>query len=79
MNVTFKIEIFQAGVSLGTYNRATTVEITPEKGMSYDLKANLTVKNALPDALYPIEFKVNAINDWAIYTTVNAGDIVANN
>ena len=67
LNVTFKIEIFQAGVSLGTYDRATTVDITPAKGMSYDLKANLTVKNALPNALHPIEFQVNKINDWANY------------
>ena len=79
LNVSFKLEIFQAGVSLGIYDRATTVDITPEKGMSYDIKANLTVENALPNAIYPIEFKVNAINDWAEYTNVDAGDIVTNN
>lgn len=79
LNVSFKLEIFQAGVSLGTYDRATTVDITPEKGMSYDIKANLTVENALPNAIYPIEFKVNAIKDWAGYTNVNAGNIVTNN
>ena len=79
LNVSFKIEIFQAGVSLGTYQRATTVDITPAKGMSYDIKANLTVENALPNALYPIEFKVNSITNWADFSSVNAGDIVANN
>ena len=79
LNVSFKLEIFQAGVSLGIYDRATTVDIDPGKGMSYDIKANLTVENALPNAIYPIEFKVNAINNWAGYTDVNAGNIVTNN
>ena len=75
LNVTFKIEIFQAGVSLGTYQRATTVDITPAKGMSYDIKANLTVNNALPNALYPIEFEVKPITDWANFTDVTSGNI----
>ena len=79
LNVSFKLEIFQAGVPLGIYDRATTVDITPGKGMSYDIKANLTVENALPNAIYPIEFKVKEINDWAGYTNVDAGDIVTNN
>lgn len=79
LNVSFKIEIFQAGVSLGVYERSTKVDITPAKGMSYDIKANLTVNNALPNALYPIEFKVNPITEWVNFSDVTAGDIVASN
>ena len=78
LNVSFKLEIFQAGVSLGTYDRATTVEITPAKGMSYDIKATLTVDNALPNALYPIEFKVENITNWADFTEVNSSNITNN-
>lgn len=79
LNVSFKIEVYQAGVSLGVYERSTKVNIEPVKGMSYDIKANLTVNNALPNALYPIEFKVNPITEWVNFSEVTAGDIVANN
>ena len=78
LNISFKLEIYQAGVPLGTYQRATTVDITPVKGMSYDIKANLTVENALPNALYPIEFKVENITNWGNFTEVNSGNITNN-
>lgn len=75
VNVTFNLEIFQAGVSLGKYDRATTVALDPQKGASYDIKANLTHENALPNALYPIEFTVNKVEDWAEYADEATGTI----
>ena len=35
-----------------------------------------TVDNALPNALYPIEFSINAVEDWADFTDQATGEIV---
>ena len=71
-NVTFTVKLFQAGVELDTYNRTATIPATAmAKGMSYDIKTTLTAQNTSDDGqLWPIEFTVDAVNNWANYTDV---------
>ena len=63
-NVTFNVELIQAGVSVGKYDRTATVEIDLQKGISYDVKAILNDKNATTNELFPIEFTVNGVEGW---------------
>lgn len=71
--VTFDVEIFQAGVSLKKTTRQAVVSLDMAKGYSYNVKATLNDKNASADGeLYPIEFTVDAVEDWADYTDVEA-------
>lgn len=64
-NVSFKVDIYQAGVKLDTYTHNITTTINLEKGKSYSLSANLAPNNVNPNSqLYPIEFEVDGINDW---------------
>lgn len=64
-NITFKVELKQANVSLDTYTHNITTTIKLEKGKSYSLSANLAPNNVNPNSqLYPIEFEVDGINDW---------------
>lgn len=71
-NVTFTVKLFQAGVELDTYARTATIPATAmAKGMSYDIKTTLTAQNTSDDGqLWPIEFTVNAVNNWANYADV---------
>ena len=71
-NVTFTVKLFQAGVELDTYARTATIPASNMKrGMSYDIKTTLTAQNTSDDGqLWPIEFTVDAINNWANYTEV---------
>lgn len=74
-NVTFKVNLYQAGVKLDTYSRTATIPATTEmkSGMSYNIKTTLTPANTSDDGeLYPIVFEVETVNDWANYTDVNA-------
>lgn len=74
--VSFKVDIYQAGVKLDTYTHNITTTINLEKGKSYSLSANLAPNNVNPNSqLYPIEFQVNKITDWTTATQ----DIVSNN
>ena len=71
-NVTFDVELFQAGVSVDTYNRYANVAVTLEKGKSYDFQATLNQDNTSDEGeLYPIEFTVADVEDW-VETTVEA-------
>lgn len=71
-NVTFNVELFQAGVSVDNYARTATVTVDMARGCSYDLKATLTAENTSDDGvLYPIEFTVGSVEDWADYADVN--------
>ena len=71
-NVTFDVEIIQAGVSVDTYNRTATVTLGMERGKSYDLQAVLTFQNTAEDnALYPIEFTVNKVEAWEDFTNAD--------
>ena len=63
-NVTFNVELIQAGVSVGKYDRTATVEIDLQKGISYDVKAILNDKNATTNELFPIEFTVDGVEGW---------------
>lgn len=75
-NVSFKVDIYQAGVMLDTYTHNITTTINLEKGKSYSLSANLAPNNVNPNSqLYPIEFQVKDITGWTPATQ----DIVSNN
>ena len=71
-NVSFTVKLFQAGVELDTYARTATIPATAmAKGMSYDIKTTLTAQNTSDDGkLWPIEFTVDAVNNWANFTEV---------
>ena len=65
-NVTFKIDLYQAGVKLDTYTRTATIPAAGmQKGKSYDITTTLTAQNTSDDGkLYPIEFEVKKVEDW---------------
>ena len=65
-NVTFKIDLYQAGVKLDTYTRTATIPAADmQKGKSYDITTTLTAQNTSDDGkLYPIEFEVKKVEDW---------------
>ena len=64
-NITFKVDLIQAGVRLQTYEHEINTTINFEKGKSYSISAILTPENVNPaQQLYPIEFKVDAVEDW---------------
>lgn len=65
--VTFTVELFQGEVSLGTFNHRTTIKNVELKlGYCYDFKATFTHENIVnpENPLKPIEFTVDAIEDW---------------
>lgn len=75
-NVSFKVDIYQAGVKLDTYTHNITTTIDLQKGKSYSLSANLAPNNVNPNSqLYPIEFQVDAVTGWTPATQ----NIVSNN
>ena len=64
-NITFKVDLYQAGVLLDTYVHSVTSTINIEKGKSYNFNAELTPSNVNPtNQLYPIEFNVNTVGAW---------------
>ena len=65
-NITFKVELKQAGVSVGNYSRTATVNaLNLQKGQSYELKATLNASNTSDQGeIYPIEFTVNSVDNW---------------
>ena len=64
-NITFKVDLYQAGVYLDTYEHSITANINIEKGKSYSFNAELTYENVNPESqLYPIEFKVDDVDEW---------------
>lgn len=73
-NVTFTIDLYQAGVKVDTYNRSSTVVIADmTRGSSYDIVAALTPQNVSDDGqLFPIVFTVNSVEEW-----VNFGEVPA--
>ena len=63
--ITFKVDLYQAGVLLDTYVHSVTPTINIEKGKSYSFNAELTYENVNPESqLYPIEFKVDDVDEW---------------
>ena len=64
-NITFDVDLYQAGVHLDTYNRSAKVTVDFTRGMSYDLKATLNQTNTSDEGqLYPIEFTVTGVEKW---------------
>ena len=64
-NVTFDVELIQAGVSLKNYRHSVDVALNMAKGNSYNIKASLTPGNVAPnEQICPIEFTVTEVNDW---------------
>ena len=72
-NITFKVELQQAGVSVGNYSRTATVNaLNLQKGQSYELKATLNASNTSDQGeIYPIEFTVNSVANWQPYDADN--------
>ena len=63
--VTFKAELYQGDVLLGSYNHNVKIENVEFKlGYCYDFKASLTHENITDKPLNPIEFKVTNVEDW---------------
>lgn len=65
--VTFKAELFQGEVSLGSFDHTTTIkDVAFKLGYCYDFKATLTHENIVDpeNPLKPIEFTVDGIKDW---------------
>ena len=64
-NITFKVDLYQAGVLLNTYEHTIAATIALEKGKSYCLNATLAPENVNPESqLYPIEFTIDGVEDW---------------
>ena len=72
-NITFNVELKQAGVSVGNYDRTATVNaLDLQKGQSYELKATLNASNTSDQGeIYPIEFTVNSVENWQPYDANN--------
>lgn len=72
-NVEFTVALAQAGVPVDTYQRTASFTFNMLKGCSYDIKATLNAQNTSDDGeLFPIEFTVSSIDEWADFTDVNA-------
>lgn len=68
--VKFKVTLFQAGVEFDTYDRTATVTLNMQKGMSYNVTAELDADTTLDDILKPIEFEVTGVENWEDFTNV---------
>lgn len=79
-NITFKVGLYQAGVLLDTYEHDVDATINIEKGKSYSFNAELTYENVNPESqLYPIEFKVDDVDEWDPATGGNDVDLDIDN
>lgn len=64
-NITFSVDLYQAGVYLATYNHTIESTINFAKNGNYVLSVKLAPESIDPDnELYPIEFTVNEVEDW---------------
>ena len=64
-NITFSVDLYQAGVYLATYNHEITPTINFAKNGNYVLSVKLAPESIDPkNELYPIEFTVNDVEDW---------------
>lgn len=64
-NITFDVDLYQAGVYLATYNHTINHTIDFAKNGNYVLSVKLAPESIDPDnELYPIEFTVNKVGDW---------------
>lgn len=64
-NITFSVDLYQAGVYLATYNHEINSAIDFAKNGNYVLSVKLAPESIDPEnELYPIEFTVNEVEDW---------------
>lgn len=64
-NITFSVDLYQAGVYLATYNHTIESTINFAKNGNYVLSVKLAPESIDPEnELYPIEFTVNEVEDW---------------
>ena len=64
-NITFSVDLYQAGVYLATYNHEIKSTINFAKNGNYVLSVKLAPESIDPkNELYPIEFTVNEVEDW---------------
>ena len=64
-NITFDVDLYQAGVYLATYNHTINSTIDFAKNGNYVLSIKLAPESIDPEnKLYPIEFTVNEVEDW---------------
>ena len=75
--VTFDVTLFQAGVEIDTYSHTVTLTCAMNRGVSYDIKTTLTEKNTSDEVIYPIEFTVEAVNNWEKYNEVETKGLTA--
>lgn len=64
-NITFSVDLYQAGVYLATYNHEIKSTINFAKNGNYVLSVKLAPESIDPEnELFPIEFTVNEVEDW---------------
>lgn len=64
-NITFSVDLYQAGVYLATYNHTIESTINFAKNGNYVLSVKLAPESIDPaNPLFPIEFTVNEVEDW---------------
>ena len=75
--VTFDVTLYQAGVEIDTYSHTVALTCAMNRGCSYDIKTTLTPENTSDDdsVIYPIEFTVTEVEDWANYSEVATKDL----
>lgn len=70
-NITFSVDLYQAGVYLATYNHTINTTIDFAKNGNYVLSVKLAPESIDPaNPLFPIEFAVNKVEDWDNYSDV---------
>lgn len=64
-NITFSVDLYQAGVYLATYNHTINSAIDFAKNGNYVLSVKLAPESIDPEnELHPIEFTVKEVDDW---------------
>ena len=70
-NITFDVDLYQAGVYLATYNHEINSAIDFAKNGNYVLSVKLAPESIDPaNPLFPIEFSVNEVDDWGTESSV---------
>lgn len=75
--VKFDVTLFQAGVEIDKYSHTVELKCAMNLGVSYDIKTTLTEKNTSNEEIYPIEFTVEAVNNWEKYNEVETEGFTA--
>lgn len=62
--ITFNVDVYQAGVKVGTYPHTINTTINLAKGGNYNISATLNEKNTGATAFEAIEFTVDDVTEW---------------